>query len=84
MTNLPTMPGHARDFFAAEYELRMKDIEVGHRVITKDAIEGTCVRRTINAASGWTCTEIEYDDGRLKTYFGHATKTLPVAYAEDN
>lgn len=64
------------------YELRMKDIEVGYRVITKDGIEGTCVDRTINADSGWTCMGIKYDDGRAETYYGHATKTLPLAYGD--
>ena len=79
---LSNIPHHARSFFDAGYELRMRDIEVGYRVITKDGIEGTCVYRTINAESGWTCMEIRYDDGRVKTYYGHADKNLPLAYGD--
>lgn len=82
MTFPSNIPDHARDFFAAGYELRMKDINVGDRLITKHGIECTCAYRTINADSGWTCMEIEYDDGTVKTYYGADTKTLPVAYAE--
>ena len=71
----------ARDFFAAGYRLRIKDIDPFKRLVTRNGTECTCVYRSISEASGLAFIEIRYEGGIVKSYGGHATSTLPLAYA---
>lgn len=71
----------ASDFFAAGYQLRIKDIDPSKRLVTRNGTECTCLYRWISGASNWAHIEIRYENGVVKSYFGHATRTLPLAYA---